>query len=127
MSTFNWLVLHLFSGKPIHPANNEKTDSGQNQPPTYEETQISISPNFNNGSVNDKPVPFVEKVTLVSSGSDGLQIRWACLADKKTGTKKIFILDYRREESAKGMFTPAFIKTFQSSKLQRLLFCTRKV
>ena len=109
MSTFNWLVLHLFSGKPIHPANNEKTDSGQNQLPTYEETQISISPNFN-GFVNDKSVPFVEQVTLVKSGSDGLRFRWSCLADKKTGAKKIFVLDFRQEESAKGMSHPHSLK-----------------
>ena len=126
MSTFNW---HLILGKPTHDhlGNNEKTDFGQNQLPTYEETQISISPHFNNGSVNDKPAPFVEQVTLVKSGSDGLRFRWSCLADKKTGAKKIFVLDFRQEESAKGMVTPTFIKTCQSPILQNLLYCTRKL
>ena len=109
MSTFNW---HLILGKPTHDhlGNNEKTDFGQNQLPTYEETQISISPHFNNGSVNDKPAPFVEQVTLVKSGSDGLRFRWSCLADKKTGAKKIFVLDFRQEESAKGMSHPHSLK-----------------
>ena len=58
----------------------------------------------------------MEQVTLVKSGSDGLQIGWSCLADKKTGTKKIFVLDFKQEESAKGMFTPAFIKIINFTK-----------
>lgn len=88
--------------KPTHPGYNEKTDPGQDQLPTYEETQISISPNFN-GSVNDKPVPFVEQVTLVRSGHTyAFKIKWSCLADKKTGTKKLFVLDFSSEELARG-------------------------
>ena len=86
---------------PKRPGNNEKTDYCQNQPPTYEEAQNSISSNFD-GSISNKSAPIVEEVTLSRSTLIG-GIDWACLVDKKTGSKKIFVFyRYSFADSARG-------------------------
>ena len=84
-----------------NPGNNEKTDYCQNQPPTYEEAQNSISSNFD-GSVSNKPAQIVEKVTVFRSNPYAFWIQGACLEDKKTGSKTLFVLGSSFEDSARG-------------------------
>lgn len=95
----------LIPSKVNIPGNNEKTDYSQNQLPTYEEAQNSISSNFD-GSISNKPAPIVEEVTL-SRSTLIFGIRWACLVDKKTGSKLIFVF-----------FRSDFVKDSARGKLQ---------
>ena len=91
----------LVPSKANIPGNNEKTDYSQNQLPTYEEAQNSISSNFD-GTISNKPAPIVEEITLSRSTLIG-GIDWACLVDKKTGSKKIFVFyRYSFADSARG-------------------------
>ena len=83
------------------PGNNEKTDYGQNQLPTYEEAQNNIASNCD-GSISNKPAPIVEEVTIFRSNPYAFRIRVACLVDKKTGSKTLFVLGSNFEDSARG-------------------------
>jgi hypothetical protein len=100
-ATGNPLLEALLIPSKAIPGNNEKTDYRQNQLPTYEEAQNSISPNFD-GSISNKPAPTVEEVTLFRS-TFVIGLQKACLVDKKTGSMTIFVL--RRSsygDSARG-------------------------
>ena len=94
----------LIPSKANIPGNNGKTDYSQNQPPTYEEAQNSISSNFD-CSISNISVPIMEEVTLSSSNSFIYGIKWGylpCLLDKKTESKTIFVLNSGFEDSARG-------------------------
>ena len=91
----------LIPSKANIPGNNEKTDYCQNQPPTYEEAQNSISSNFD-GYISNKPAPIVEEVTVFRSNPYAFRIQVAYLVDKKTGSKTLFVLGSNFEDSARG-------------------------
>jgi len=99
------VITESISSKSNIPGNNEKSDYSQNKLPTYEEAQNSISSNFD-GSISNKPAPIVEEVTL-SRSTLIFGIRWACLVDKKTGSKLIFVF-----------FRSDFVKDSARGKLQ---------
>ena len=96
------VITELIPSKTNIPGNNEKTDYSQNQLPTYEEAQNSISSNFD-GSITTKPAPIVEEVTVFRSDPYTFPcLSLACLVDKKTGSKRIFVLGSYFEDSARG-------------------------
>ena len=94
----------LIPSKANIPGNNEKTDYCQNQPPTYEEAQNSISSNFD-GSISNKLAPNMEEVTLSRSNSFIYGMKYGylpCLLDKKTESISMFVLNSGFEDSARG-------------------------
>ena len=96
------VITELIPSKTNIPGNNEKTDYSQNQLPTYEEAQNSISSNFD-GSITTKPAPIVEEVTVFRSDPYTFPcLSLACLVNKKTGSKRIFVLGSYFEDSARG-------------------------
>ena len=96
------VITEPIPSKTNSSGNKEKTVYSQNQLPTYEEAQNSISSNFD-GSISNKPAPIVEEVTVFRSDPYTFPCRsLACLVDKKTGSKTIFVLYSNFEDSARG-------------------------
>ena len=98
------VITEPIPSKTSIPTKKNKADYSQNQPPTYEEAQNSISSNFD-CSISNISVPIMEEVTLSSSNSFIYGIKWGylpCLLDKKTESKTIFVLNSGFEDSARG-------------------------